>query len=98
MLPFWVQNLFVIKGELVICAPTGALAQVIFFLRHHTNALYHTLPDLTAIDYPEHKQRFELVYLLLSPLYGSRVRVKTLLDYMTPLPSIGTLGIFPGSA
>jgi len=60
----------------------------VYFLYHHTNALYHTVPDITAIDYPEQKNRFEVVYNLLSPLYNTRLRVKTLVDEITPLPSL----------
>ena len=62
-----------------------------FFLSHHTNCLYKTVPDITAIDYPEYNQRFEMVYNLLSPLYNHRIRVKTLIDEITPLPSLITL-------
>lgn len=43
---------------------------------------------MTAVDYPEYKQRFEVVYLLLSPLYSNRIRIKTLIDEITPLPSL----------
>jgi NADH-quinone oxidoreductase subunit C len=50
--------------------------------------LYHTVPDITAIDYPEQERRFEVVYNSLSPLLNSRIRVKTLVDEMTPSPSL----------
>ena len=31
----------------------------------HTNCLYKVLIDITAVDYPEKENRFEVVYLLL---------------------------------
>jgi NADH:ubiquinone oxidoreductase subunit C len=96
MLPFWIQNIILIKGEIVIYTIFKHLYQLVFFLRHHTNALYHTVPDLTAIDYPEHKQRFEVVYQILSTTYGARMRIVTIIDEMTPLPSIST--VYDGTA
>ena len=50
---------------------------------------------MTAIDYPENKERFEVVYNLLSTTFQHRIRVKTLIDEMTPLPSI--TNIFNGA-
>jgi len=57
-------------------------------LCNHTNSLYKTVPDLTAVDYPENKERFEVVYNLLSATYKHRIRVKTLIDETTPVPSL----------
>jgi len=57
--------------------------------------LFQTLPDITAIDYPDKKLRFEVVYNLLSTIYTTRIRIKTLVDEITPLPSITT--IYPGA-
>ena len=49
---------------------------------------------MTAIDYPGHKERFEVVYNMLSPLHGARIRTKTVIDEVTPLPSL--IGIYDG--
>ena len=43
---------------------------------------------MTAIDYPEQAQRFEVVYNLLSTQYHNRIRVKTLVDQVTSVPSL----------
>jgi len=94
MLPSWIQNIIVAKNEVILYCPHGRLYQLVFFLCNHTNALYKSVPDLTAIDYPEYKQRFEVVYLLLSPVYSSRIRIKTLIDEITPLPTL--VGVFDG--
>ena len=61
------------------------------FLKYHTNASYTCVPDMTAIDYPEYKHRFEVVYNFLSTCYNSRLRVKTLVDEITPLPSMTSI-------
>jgi len=65
-----------------------------FFLKHHTNGQYKIMSDMTAIDYPENKNRFEMIYILLSSFYNNRIRIKTIIDETTPLPSLST--IYPG--
>jgi NADH-quinone oxidoreductase subunit C len=60
-----------------------------FFLCHHTNTLVTSVSDMTAIDYPEYKSRFYIVYNLLSPHYNIRIRIKTSpLDETTPISSL----------
>ncbi len=49
----------------------------IFFLKKHTYTLCNQLTDLSAIDYPEKKYRFEIFYLLLSLKYNNRIIVTT---------------------
>jgi NADH dehydrogenase (ubiquinone) Fe-S protein 3 len=67
-----------------------------FFLYHHTNTLCQSVSDITAIDYPEHSLRFEVIYNLLSVTYNNRIRVKTVTsEIATPLPSITP--IYPGA-
>ena len=95
MLPFWIQNIAIIKNEIVIYTSVKHLNGLIFFLNSHTNALFQTLSELTAVDYPDQKLRFEVIYNLLSTLYSTRIRVKTLIDEITPLPSL--TNIYPGA-
>lgn len=47
--------------------------------------------DTTAIDYPEYILRFELAYILLSTSFNSRIKVKTLVDEITPIESMTSL-------
>ena len=67
------------------------LYSLIYFLCYYTNSLYQTVPDMTAVDYPENNDRFEVVYNLTSVVYQHRVRVKTLVNETTPLPSLTPL-------
>ncbi len=53
------------------------------------------MTELTAVDYPENKNRFDMVYILLSPFFNTRIRVKVILNEMTPVPSLTS--IFPGT-
>lgn len=55
--------------------------------RHHTGFQYHVLTDLTAVDYPERSQRFEVVYNRLSVRYGQRLLVKVRVDELQTVPS-----------
>jgi NADH-quinone oxidoreductase subunit C len=43
--------------------------------------------DLTAVDWPAREKRFDLVVHLLDPHANLRIRVKTMTDEDTPLPS-----------
>lgn len=44
----------------------------LFFLKQHTHALCSQMIDLSMVDYPERKYRFEVFYLLLSLKYNVR--------------------------
>lgn len=95
MLPFWVLNIIIVKNEIIIYTSVKHLNEFISFFYYHTHNLFKILPDITAIDHPDQKARFEIVYLLLSPFYSTRIRIKTLINEITPLPSI--TNIFPSA-
>jgi len=84
----------IIKNEIIIYTSHKNMYELASFLSLHTNALYKTVPDMTAIDYPENKERFEVLYNLLSTTFQHRIRIKTIIDEMTPVPSL--TGIFNG--
>ena len=44
------------------------------------------LLDITAVDYPERDKRFDVVYILLSVKFNSRLIVKLSVDEITPIP------------
>lgn len=50
---------------------------ILYFLKNFTYALFKQLIDLSFVDYPERKYRFELFYNLLSLRYNSRLTVVT---------------------
>jgi len=58
------------------------------YLRDHTNSQFKLLVDMTAVDYPAEKNRFEIVYNLLSVQFNARLRVKTLVNEVTPVASL----------
>jgi len=74
--------------ELIVVVQRNALVKVMTFLRDDANCLFKQCMDVTATDYPEREERFEVVYNLLSLSHNMRVRVKVLTDEETPVPSI----------
>lgn len=76
------------RGELTLIVPSCSIYEVLLFLRDHTNCQFKVLTDLCAVDYPERKARFEVVYNLISIRYNTRIRVKTSVDEVTPVESV----------
>lgn len=64
-----------LNGELNIIVQSAEIISVLKNLQ--TIEGFSTLIDITAVDYPENAQRFEIVYHLLSMNNNIRVRVKT---------------------
>ena len=78
-------------GELMLTAEASRIVDVLTYLRDDPACLFFSFIDLTAADYPEREQRFEVVYHLLSPKLNHRVRVKISTDEATPVPSAITV-------
>jgi NADH dehydrogenase (ubiquinone) Fe-S protein 3 len=91
MFPKYIEKAEYSKGELILHVAPSNLISLIKALRDHTNCQYKSLSDLCGVDYPEREKRFEIVYNLLSIRYNSRIRVKTHVDELTPVPSITSL-------
>jgi NADH/F420H2 dehydrogenase subunit C len=95
MVPKFITKSIISKEEVIIFTNTTNLVSLLTFLRDHTNSQYKMLVDITAVDYPEREERFEVVYLLLSVKYNSRIIVKVAVDEITPIPSVEN--IFPNA-
>jgi NADH-quinone oxidoreductase subunit C len=78
----------ILKGELVIWIKRDDAIKVLTFLRDDPECVFEQLLDVTAVDYPDRPERFELVYHLLSLKNNNRVRIKYLTDENTPVPSV----------
>ncbi len=79
-------------GELMLTTTRESLAGLMKLLRDDSNCLFKVLVDVTAADYPEREERFEIVYNLLSLSHNQRIRLKTSTDENTPVPSV--VGLF----
>ena len=82
-------------GELTVNANRGDIVEVLRFLRDDPRLQFACFIDVTAVDYPERDERFDVVYHLLSPKQNARIRVKIRTDETKQVPSI--CGIFPGA-
>ena len=79
---------FTRTGDLVFKVFKDNFVPFVFFAKHFGLALFKHINDYTAIDYPEKKKRFELVYSLLSIVYNHRIKVSVATDEITPVDSI----------
>jgi NADH-quinone oxidoreductase subunit C len=61
--------------HLIIDAIPNKNVELISFLKLKKECSFNTLIDVTAIDYPDRKQRFDIVYHLLSMSENTRCRV-----------------------
>ena len=66
----------VAHGELTVTAAVGGLRTLVVHLRDNAACAFTTLIDITAVDWPEREDRFEVVYHFLSMTQNQRVRVK----------------------
>ncbi|WP_029008454.1 NADH-quinone oxidoreductase subunit C [Azospirillum halopraeferens] len=75
-------------GELMVTVRRPSIVKVLTYLRDHSNCSFEQLMDITAVDYPEREERFEVVYNLLSLKHNQRIRIKLATDEDTPVPSV----------
>jgi NADH-quinone oxidoreductase subunit C len=80
-------------GELIIHVPRDAVTSVLASLRDE--ACFETIVDITAVDYPERHDRFEVVYNLLSMSKNLRLRIKLTTDEQKPVPSV--VSVYPAA-
>jgi NADH-quinone oxidoreductase subunit C len=77
-------------GELTLITDRASIIEVLTPLKNRFG--FHLL-DLCGVDFPDRKERFEVVYHLLSMTRNARVRVKLTTDEVQPVPS--AVGVFP---
>ena len=90
-LPCSINTVNYSKGELSIIVPHNLIYQVLFFLKNHSTCQFKVLSDMTAVDFPEKNNRFEIVYNLLSVHYNVRLRVKTYVNEINSIPTAKNL-------
>ncbi|CAC5415037.1 NDUFS3 [Mytilus coruscus] len=95
-LPKYVQHVVVTHHEeLEILIHPEGIVPTISFLKDHHNTQYLNITDIAAVDVPTREKRFEIVYMLLSLRFNSRIKVKTYTDELTPIDSL--CSIFAGA-
>ena len=81
------------NGDLTVEVLATDIVEVLGWLRDNPECRFISFIDLCGVDYPSRKQRFEVVYHLLSPAQNQRIRVKLVTDDRTPVPSV--VSVFP---
>ena len=71
------------------------LQDVILFLKTNNQTKFRQLIDITAVDYPEHENRFKLIYLLLSHEFNQRIVLDCYVNENVLVESI--INIFPSA-
>ncbi|MBI1300473.1 MAG: NADH-quinone oxidoreductase subunit C [Alphaproteobacteria bacterium] len=64
-----------LQDELVLYAKKDHITDVLQVLRDDRECQFTILIDITAVDYPERAERFDVVYNLLSVRQNNRIRV-----------------------
>lgn len=78
-------------GELTLVANLANLEALVECLRDDASCRFTSLVDITAVDYPERAQRFDMVYHFLSMYRNQRIRVKVAVRDDQMVPSIHEL-------
>ena len=69
-------KVFVSNNELSVESSKSDFIKIILFLKDHPNTSFDVLIDICAVDYPDRKNRFEIVYQLLSISLNLRMKLK----------------------
>lgn len=74
--------------DAAIIVPREALLSVMQYLRDDAEMAFTQLMDVTAADYPNRPERFEVIYHLLSLRHNTRIRVKVAATEETPVETL----------
>ena len=86
------QSIEMIGDEVVLRIDLVNIVPVLKALRDDSELAMTQLTDLTAVDYPERSERFDIVYQLLSVGCNKRLRVIARADEGVVVPSV--IGLF----
>ena len=90
-----INNSEIKHNQIYIEIDKDDIIDVTLFLKTNQYTKFRQLIDITAVDYPEKNQRFELVYLFLSHQFNHRLIVKYVIAENEVIPSLTS--IFPSA-
>jgi NADH-quinone oxidoreductase subunit C len=82
----------VVKGEIEVRANANDVTAALALLRDDRQAAFTQLIDLTAVDYPDRKDRFDMIYQMLSMQNNMRLRLVASVGEGQAVPS--ATGVF----
>ena len=77
---YGIQHCFLIQANL--------LKNILLIFKNHFRYQYKILVCISGVDYPDNLYRFKIAYELLSVRYNARLRLKVILDELTPVNSV----------
>ena len=90
-----VRGWSVARGELTVEITPQSVVAFMEFLKNDLTCRFGTLVDITAIDWPERAERFDVVYHLLSMHRNHRIRVKAAIGEDQMIAS--TVSVWPAA-
>ena len=75
-------------NQIYLTIDSEDIIDVILFLKTSENSKFRQLVDITAVDYPENDQRFNLVYLLLSHEFNTRIIIQSSINENEVVPTL----------
>ena len=75
-------------NQIYLTIDSEDIIDVILFLKTSENTKFRQLVDITAVDYPENDKRFNIVYLLLSHEFNTRIIIQSSINENEVVPTI----------
>ena len=69
-------KIFISNSEICIIASKTDFIKIVHFIKDHPTTNFSLLVDMCAVDYPDQKERFEIIYNFLSISQNLRLRLK----------------------
>ncbi len=85
----------ILHEQLYLSINSEDLLDVILLLKTNKDTKFKQLIDITAVDYPENKKRFKIVYLLLSHEFNQRILISYFINENEKISSL--VNIFPSA-
>ena len=85
----------ILHNQLYLSINSEDLLDVILLLKTNKDTKFKQLIDITAVDYPENKKRFKIVYLLLSHEFNQRILISYFINENEKISSL--VKIFPSA-
>ena len=90
-----IEEITIAFGEVTLRVARDDVVATLRALRDDTHLQFVCFIDMCGVDFPERRNRFEVVYHLLSPRQNGRIRIKTETDADHPIASV--TGVFPAA-
>ena len=85
----------ILHNQLYLSINSEDLLDVVLLIKTNKDTKFKQLIDITAVDYPENKKRFKIVYLLLSHEFNQRILVSYFINENEKISSL--VNIFPSA-